>query len=488
MNTLETHGLVKLAVARPELTFSFRHALTHDVVYESILRKERRVLHLRVADAIVDLHSDQLGDYAPTLARHYEEAGDTNRALPYLVMAGEAALARHALPESHAFYARAFEIVDADPAVAPEEKIDMALSAAAAGINFIPGGQTLARLEAVRTEAEALENTELLARTYALLLRVRTMLDENYSNPQYRELMDRAFALGPTVRAPEVRAYLEGMMGQALRSADEYGASVQLAGGSVGPLESAGRIGEAGLNAAYAADVEASRERFAEADQWISRAGRLADASRNPGVIADVDLVRGRIAAGRGELQAAVAHTQRGIATAADANNIQCELVGNFLVADQQLRSGDPAAAISHLERTFELGAFCNAEAMVELGQAWLASARAGLGDLDSDGFARPLEMAQVGGSRSGEAAVRLQRAIAVTGGPDPQWDLAFDDFERSITLLGDIDARPDQARAIHAYANALEAAGRDDESQTQLATAMSMFDAMGIQPDAALQ
>jgi hypothetical protein len=171
--------------------------------------------------------------------------------------------------------------------------------------------------------------------------------------------------------------------------------------------------------------------------------------------------------------------------TAEGAGNIQHTLVGNFLVADQQLRRGDAAAAIPHLERTFELGAYRNAEAIVGLGNAWLASARAHLGDLDPNVFSGPLEQAQAGRSRSGEAAVRLQRAIALAGSPEPDWDQAFDDFERAIALFASIDARPDQARAVHAYANALDAAGRNEESRSQRETAMTMFDETGIRPDA---
>jgi tetratricopeptide (TPR) repeat protein len=297
--------------------------------------------------------------------------------------------------------------------------------------------------------------------------------------------MDRAYALAPQVRAPELRAYLEGMMGQVLRSSDEYAASLRLVGGSVAPLEAAGRVGDAGLNAAYAADVEASRGHFEEADRWIERATALGEASGNPGVIADVDLVRGRIAAAKGELETALAHTRRGIETASGTSNIQCELVGNFLVADQQLRSGNAASAISHLERAFELGEFCNAVAIVKLGQAWLTAAKASLGDLDPAGFTEPLAMARAGGSRSGEAAVRIQRAIAISGSPEPDWPAAFADFGRAIALFDEIGARPDQARAIHAYANALDAAGREEESRVQFDIAAAMFDAMGIRPDA---
>lgn len=485
LNVLEARGVVKLSDVRPELAFSFRHALLHDVAYDSLLRKERRRLHKAVGDAMADLYTDRIDEYAPILARHYEEAGDRTNTLRYLTKAGEAAAARHAMPESYEFYVRAVDLMAKDPDTPVGAGIDVALAAAAAGMRFVPGQETLASIEAVRAEAEELGDADRLARVYALSLRARAMMEESYADPGFREVMDRAYSLVPRVHQPDLRAFLEGMMGQALRSADEYERAAALTGGSVAPLERAGRVGEAGFNAALAADVEASRGRFDEADGWIERAADLAAESGNPNVIADVELMKGRIAAARGELQTALAHTRLGTDTAEGAGNVECTLVGNFLIADQHLRSGDAAAAIPHLEKTFELGEYCNAEAMVTLGKAWLATARARLGTLDPEGFTVPLEKAVAGGGRSGEAAVRLQRAIAIAGRSDEDWPAVIADFEQAIELFGMIEARPDQARAIHAYANALDAAGREEESRAQLAIAMDMFDSMGIRPDA---
>jgi hypothetical protein len=165
---------------------------------------------------------------------------------------------------------------------------------------------------------------------------------------------------------------------------------------------------------------------------------------------------------------------------AADTENLYCELVGNFLVADQQLRLGQAEAAIPHLEKSFELGEYCNAAGFMMLGRAWIASAKAQLGDVNPDSYSQSLEEAVAAGSRSGEAAVRLHRAIVVSGMPDPDWDAAFADFERAIVLLGEIEARPDEARAIHAYAMALDAAGRS-EGVAKLAQASQRFEALGM-------
>jgi tetratricopeptide (TPR) repeat protein len=175
-------------------------------------------------------------------------------------------------------------------------------------------------------------------------------------------------------------------------------------------------------------------------------------------------------------------HTRRGLVAADEVGNIYCSLFGNFLVADQKLRLGEPEEAISHLERSSELAQYCNAGGLEALGQAWLAAARASLGDLDPAEFDAPLARAIDGGSRSGEAAVRLHRAIAVAGAAQPE--RSFKDFERAVVLFKEISARPNLARTHHAYGQALEAAGRGDDAAAHLREAERLFADLGIEPD----
>src|SRR5581483_12162576 len=53
-----------------ELVYSFKHALTHDVAYQSLLQERRRTLHARIVEEIERLHRDHLGDQVELLAYH----------------------------------------------------------------------------------------------------------------------------------------------------------------------------------------------------------------------------------------------------------------------------------------------------------------------------------------------------------------------------------------------------------------------------------
>jgi len=91
----------------PELAYMFKHALTHDVAYQSLLVQRRRELHRTIGNAIEELYADRLPEYVETLAHHFHQAEDWAKAFPYLVRAGEKAVASYANAEAVYFYDRA---------------------------------------------------------------------------------------------------------------------------------------------------------------------------------------------------------------------------------------------------------------------------------------------------------------------------------------------------------------------------------------------
>lgn len=96
-----------------EPAFLFKHALTQEAAYESLLLKTRRDLHRRVALAFEQLYPDQLDEHAATIARHYGEAGDVDKTLEYSRRAGDAAARVFAHPLALDHYGRAIEMAQA---------------------------------------------------------------------------------------------------------------------------------------------------------------------------------------------------------------------------------------------------------------------------------------------------------------------------------------------------------------------------------------
>ena len=86
--------------AFPEVEYIFKHALTQEVAYNSVLQERRKELHERVAQAIEALWPDQAEDRCSELAYHYRRSGNLPKAITYLHRAGQQALRRSAYTEA----------------------------------------------------------------------------------------------------------------------------------------------------------------------------------------------------------------------------------------------------------------------------------------------------------------------------------------------------------------------------------------------------
>jgi tetratricopeptide (TPR) repeat protein len=82
--------------AYPELAYMFKHALTHEVAYESVLVQRRKALHRIVGVAIEELYRDRLPEHYEALAHHFAAAEDWEQALHYHELASQKAAAAYA--------------------------------------------------------------------------------------------------------------------------------------------------------------------------------------------------------------------------------------------------------------------------------------------------------------------------------------------------------------------------------------------------------
>jgi class 3 adenylate cyclase/tetratricopeptide (TPR) repeat protein len=107
LQQLRRADLVGPEPGMPEPTYAFRHELTRESAYASILRRERRELHRRVGDVIERLAGQRADDVAHRLVYHFEIAGERPRVVDYALLAGDVARRMHAMTEALAMYERA---------------------------------------------------------------------------------------------------------------------------------------------------------------------------------------------------------------------------------------------------------------------------------------------------------------------------------------------------------------------------------------------
>jgi tetratricopeptide (TPR) repeat protein len=106
---LENAQLVR-RLADEDLAYDFKHTLTQETAYESLLVKKRRAIHRFVAQAYEQLYAERLDEFATRLAHHYSEVGDDAKTLEYATRAGNQAARVYAHAEALAYYTQALAL------------------------------------------------------------------------------------------------------------------------------------------------------------------------------------------------------------------------------------------------------------------------------------------------------------------------------------------------------------------------------------------
>jgi class 3 adenylate cyclase/tetratricopeptide (TPR) repeat protein len=86
--------------ATGDIEYVFKHALTQEVAYNSLLIERRKLLHERIGDAIESLYASSLDDHLAELAHHYSHSDNVTKAIEYLGRAGQQALERSAYADA----------------------------------------------------------------------------------------------------------------------------------------------------------------------------------------------------------------------------------------------------------------------------------------------------------------------------------------------------------------------------------------------------
>jgi len=96
----------------PELEYAFKHAFTQEATYEGILEQRRREFHHQVAVGIEHLYKERIAEYYEELAHHYSHSEDAEKAVEYLLKAGEKAKRSYLNDTAISYYQQALDIIE----------------------------------------------------------------------------------------------------------------------------------------------------------------------------------------------------------------------------------------------------------------------------------------------------------------------------------------------------------------------------------------
>jgi class 3 adenylate cyclase/predicted ATPase len=142
--------------AFPEPDYLFKHALTQEVAYGTVLQDKRKALHEKTAEAIETLYSAKLEDHYSELAHHYSRSGNAEKAVKYLHLAGQQAAQRAAYADAVSSLTTALHLLKTLPETPERNQRELALQISLGAPLAITKGNAAPEVEATYARAREL--------------------------------------------------------------------------------------------------------------------------------------------------------------------------------------------------------------------------------------------------------------------------------------------------------------------------------------------
>jgi tetratricopeptide (TPR) repeat protein len=166
LDDLQLREFIYEQPAAGEAEYIFKHALTQEVAYNSVLLERRKLLHGRTAEALATLFSERLEDHLGEIAHHYRHSGNIEKAIYYLRRAGERAVDRWIYTEAITHFTTALELLKTLPNQQQRIEQELSLQIALGPPLMVITGFRDAQVEAVYRRA--LELCRLIGETHHL--------------------------------------------------------------------------------------------------------------------------------------------------------------------------------------------------------------------------------------------------------------------------------------------------------------------------------
>lgn len=148
LGRMEHDELIRKRITDPELEYMFRHALTQEVAYGSLLVSKRKELHRSVGTAMAKVFADRIGEFAGVIGEHFYKGEAWEEAADYLIRTGDASFRLSALVEARSHYVHALDALERAPDTEDNRRrqVDTAVKFASAAVYGLPPQQVLERI------------------------------------------------------------------------------------------------------------------------------------------------------------------------------------------------------------------------------------------------------------------------------------------------------------------------------------------------------
>ena len=488
LDRLHAAGLLDQRALFPDLEYGFRHALVHDVAYESLVHERRRTLHARILEAIERAYPDgRLAEQSERLAHHAYLGEVWDRAVGYCRQAGGRTLARMASWESVSFFERALAALAHRPADAAGRATGVDLRCDLHNA-LVPLGQHARSVEVLREAAavaETLDDRPRLARALSFESNVHWELG---ATDEAARAGERALAIAEETRDLGLKVVGTFNVGTGRRALGDYRQALDVLRRNLDllpPASTGETFGLPGIAAvltrAHLAWTLAELGRFEEAMDAAQEGLRLAEARREPYSLTYALLGLGGTLVRRGQMWEARGVLERGIGLSAEMPAFFPPFAGDLALV--YALTGRGAEALDLAERAVR-----QAQSMQRLGRLSLIATHLGevrlltgnAAGAEADGR-RALALAEAHKERGNMVyALRLLGLAAAEKRP-PDLERARGHHAEALALAGELGMRPLAARCHLGLGRLARRAGDAAGADKHLGEARTLFEEMAM-------
>jgi class 3 adenylate cyclase/tetratricopeptide (TPR) repeat protein len=480
---LQDHEFLYETRLFPDREYTFKHALTHEVTYGSLLAERRRALHERTVEATLRLYPDRLAEHVERLAHHAVRAERWEPAVAFLRQAAAKAAARSAYREAAAGLEQALVALGHLPETQDTLRhgVDLRFELRSSLQALGEHERVVEHLRSAEALAAALEDRARLGWASVYLSQYLWRMGK----PQgAEELGRRALATAAEIGDQALQAVACLFLGQGYFNIGDYGRAIDHCRRTVAALErelAHERLGLTGLPSVlsriFLAWSLAERGEFAEAMVHAKDALSIAEASGQPYSVAAACLGIGQVQLVQGTLAQAIPVLERAIGVCETWNLLVIHRTAALALGLVYALYGRLAEALAVLEEAEAqapaIRIFDTSTARTALCTGYVLAGRIAEA---TELVPRVAEIAAKYGYRGTQArAWRLLGEISALRDP-PEVAQAEDHYRRTLTLADELGMRPLVAHCHRGLGRLYRRIGERQKAEEQVAIALAMY------------
>jgi len=474
----------------PELEYIFKHALTQEVAYNSLLLKRRKEIHEKIGRAIEEIYPERLEEFYEMLAYHYSKSDNLEKAVEYLKLSGDKAMKTYSPIEAFHFYRDAIGMLEqmGETDQNKKKQIEVILSMAHPmrllaypenSFKFLQEGETLCK---------NLGDKKSLAILYS---HIGSFYSSKGDAALGLNCQQDAFEEAEKLQDSEIMTRIGASLCFSYDFAGEYRKIVQTAPRIIALLEKTPEKFEflgapvdlrSVLHALYGHAMGYVGE-FAEGEKACEKALSLAQEDDNLYSIGYVEFLYGCLFIPKGDGENAVKHLQKSIGYFEKLQAAIVLPVTWSLLGMGYYLLGDPGTALSFLEKGLKMKTYMELPGFLSLRHLALSSVHLGLGNLNEARVhaEQALNLGQANHEKYCEGVSWLQLGRIVGKMEGSRIDEAEEYILRGMKISDELETKPAYAMGCLNLGELYAEAGQKEKALENLKKAEAMYQEMGM-------